>query len=227
MTDIRFYLQWIRANGWAEAAGLGTTFFVGTQLAPTLEHASGPFAILLTALLAVLLGTVLEGVIVGLAQGKVLHRRFAAIAVKDWVIASAIGAGLAWLIGMIPSTLMSLMEPVGSEASFEEPGPLVQYLLAAGLGLVAGPILGVAQWIVLRKHVARSISWLWANALAWAVGMPLVFVGMDLVPWDGSAMAQGVAIYAVCLLVGFIVGAIHGLFLLRLTRLVKVPDPAT
>lgn len=94
----------------------------------------------------------------------------------------------------------------------------MQYPLAAALGLVTGPVLGLAQWIVLRRYVERAGRWLWANALAWGVGMPVIFLGMDRVPWNGQAAAVIAAIYAVCAVTGIVVGAIHGLFLVRLIR---------
>ncbi|HWB41794.1 MAG TPA: hypothetical protein VG500_11070 [Gemmatimonadales bacterium] len=50
------YRRWILANGWAEAAGLGTTFLLGRALAPRMA-ASQPGDLLLTAAAAVALGT--------------------------------------------------------------------------------------------------------------------------------------------------------------------------
>jgi ELWxxDGT repeat protein len=61
---------------------------------------------------------------------------------------------------------------------------LVQYGLAMALGVVAGPILGLAQWTVLRGLVSGAGRWLWANALAWAVGMPVLYI----LPGPESAM---------------------------------------
>ena len=83
------------------------------------------------------------------------------------------------------------------------------------MGLVVGPILGSAQWVVLKRHVPRAFRWLGANALAWAVGMPLIFLGMDFVPWAGPVAGIVLSIYLVCGLAGVAVGAIHGWFLER------------
>lgn len=108
-----------------------------------------------------------------------------------------------------------------------EPAPLVQYGLAVLLGLLTGPILGLAQWAVLRRAIAQHAGrWLWANAAAWAVGMPLIFLGMDFVPWDGGRMAMAAAIYAVCAATGVVVGAIHGRVLVTLTRPVSAANLA-
>jgi hypothetical protein len=219
-----FYRRWIFANGWAEAAGLGTTFALGRLLAPLHEGVTGVLAIVGTAVIAVILGTLLEGVLVGFAQETVLRRRLFRLRLRAWIWATAIGAGLAWALGMIPSTVIALLSQDSTAASASvEPPVAFQYGLAAVLGLVAGPVLGLAQWVVLRRLVQRAGLWLWANAVAWAVGMPLIFLGMDLVPWNGHPAAMTLAIYAVCGATGLVVGAIHGQFLMNLLR--QSPSP--
>ncbi len=202
----------------AEALGLGTTLALGVVLAPHVETLEGHAAVLGTALLAILLGIVLEGFVVGWFQGAVLHRRRPELSLRSWVIATAAGAGLAWLLGMIPSTLFALFSNAGPDVPTEEPGAAVQVMLAVLLGGITGPILGVAQWVVLRGRIARSLSWLWANALAWAVGMPIIFAGMDRVPWEEDVWSIVPVVYGVCLLTGLVVGAIHGVVMMRLTR---------
>lgn len=216
--DPVFYRRWIIANGWSEAAGLGTTFVLGRALVPWLEHATGTVAVLLGALAAVLLGTLLEGVLVGVAQQAVLRDRLASLRKRIWVLATAAGAACAWILGMIPSTALALRPQDAAASQVAEPGALVQYALAGVLGLIAGPVLGFAQWIVLRRHVARAAWWLWANAAAWAIGMPLIFLGMEYVPWSGPPAAALLAIYGVCGTAGLAVGAIHGRFLVALLR---------
>ena len=58
---------------------------------------------LAAALLAVVLGTVLEGVVVGAAQEFVLRRRLTQLRPRSWIVATAIGAALAWVLGWCPA----------------------------------------------------------------------------------------------------------------------------
>jgi hypothetical protein len=167
---------------------------------------------------------VLEGGVVGAAQEQVLRRVLSDLRAGTWTTATALGAGAAWLIGMAPSTVFGLTASSGQSAAPTEPPVLLQYTLAVLLGLVAGPILGSAQALVLRRHTKGAGRWLWANAMAWALGMPVIFVGMDLVPWSRGRVAVGVAIYAVCGIAGMLVGAIHGRILLRMTGSATVPQ---
>jgi len=215
----RFYRRWIVANGWSEAVGLGSTFVLGRVAAPVFEGLSGVGPILLTAALAIVLGVLLEGWLVGAAQAAVLRGRLPRLTSRAWTLATMLGAGLAWAIGMIPSTAMALLAtPAGDGPPPAEPGPLIVYPAAVALGAVTGPILGVAQWTVLNRHVPRAGRWLWANAAAWALGMPVIFLGMDCVPWSQGLIEVAAAVYLVCGIAGLVVGAVHGRVLDALTR---------
>lgn len=212
------YARWIVANGIAEMLGLGTTFVLGGALAPRLALVSGLVETLGTAVAAVVLGIVLEGVVVGWLQGRVLHD-WIGVSTAAWTRATAAGAGLAWTLGMLPSTVLSLTaasSSPGDAAPPFEPGPGLTLLLASALGLVTGPILGALQGRVLRQARPDVRGWPWANALAWAFGMPVIFAGMDRVPWNGPASARVAALYLVCLAAGLVVGAVHGAVLRRL-----------
>jgi hypothetical protein len=46
--------------------------------------------------------------------------------------------------------------------------------------------------------------------------MPLTFLGMDRVPWAAVPLAVVGSIYAVCGAAGLVVGAIHGVVVVRL-----------
>ena len=215
-----FYVRWILANGWSEALGLGTTILLGSSFAPALQQIHGVPAVLLTAFAAVALGVLLEGLVVGAAQGFVLRRRLRDLPPRTWIRLTMLGAGLAWLLGMVPSSIAALSPAAPESQGLARPG-YIQYALAGGLGALAGPVLGIAQWTALRGRVRKAGRWLWANAAAWAVGMPVIFLGMDRVPWGGPPVARAAAVFAVCGLAGLTVGAIHGGVLLTI-----VPPPA-
>ena len=216
--DPRFYPRWIAANGWSEAAGLGTTLLLGRAAAPLLERDPGAGAVLLAAAAAIVLGIVLEGALVGWAQARVLRSSLAGLPAASWVRATMLGAGAAWLLGMVPSTVMALVATPGGAAAPTEPSPLVQYGLALVLGAVTGPVLGVGQWLVLRRHVASAGRWIAANAAAWALGMVVIFVGMDRIRWDRGGVPVALGVYLVCGIAGLVVGAVHGRGLWSLIR---------
>lgn len=205
----RLWLQWVVANAFAEFLGLGAVATAGYLAVRSVGEPASPLAAVAMAAMFVGLGA-FEGLVLGLAQQWVLRRALPGL--SGWVRATVAGALVAWLLGMLPSTIMSL--------SPGEPGPppalddRVQLLAAAGLGLVAGPALAFFQWRRLRIAVpAKAWWWLPANGLAWALGMPIVFLAADIAGQQ-SGVAPIVAIVGSSLLAcGAVVGAVHGAFL--------------
>lgn len=207
---------WVVANAFAELIGLGGAALVGVLAFMDLEALYGPAAM---ALIMILAGTFLEGVVVGAAQWTVLHRAILQLHWQKWIGATAVGAFTAWLLGMIPSTLMALAETEEAVATAQpEINNLVLFSLAALMGLVLGPILALPQWLVLRRYVENAFWWIPANALAWMVGMVLVFVGINLVPAEGITATVILGVAITLLLAGICVGAIHGLALIWLLK---------
>lgn len=210
------WLRWVLANSLAETVGLGTAFGIGAVLFPYLQG-PGVLIALATAGVAVLVGTLVEGTVVGTAQWLVLRHPFPNMKWRAWVVATAVGAFVAWTLGMLPNTLMSAGFNTGSSAP-TEPSDAVVYGLAALMGLVVGTILGTPQWLVLRRHVRRAAVWIGANALAWAPGMVLAFYAADFIFSAGVGISTVVLAIAALAAVGALVGAIHGLALVWLSR---------
>ena len=63
-----------------------------------------------------------------------------------------LGAVIAWFLGSLPSTLIDMGGQEAGTAT-QEPPFVVVMLLAAGMGLVLGAVLGYPQYRVLRKYV--------------------------------------------------------------------------
>ena len=86
------------------------------------------------------------------------------------------------------------------------------------LAMILGAILAIPQWWVLRRHVGMAGWWLPANALAWAVAMPLIFVAAGLPLPDGGILPLLAIAAAIIAGAGAVAGAIHGAVLVRLLR---------
>src|SRR5512134_2706158 len=172
----RFWRRWVVANALGELAGLGTLAAVAFFLFQRAGEPTDISQALTFAAVFVLLGA-FEGLVIGLAQRHVLRTLLPSV--RGWVLATVVGAMVAWAVGMVPSTVASLTQQgaTAAAAPFEPPLALI-LLLAAGLGAVAGPLLAAFQWLSLRK-VLPGKAWLWlpANAVAWALGMPIIFLG--------------------------------------------------
>ena len=223
MTKNQLWLRWTGANALAEMFGLGLTFAITGWFFSSQGNSVTTAGILLSFAVAVFSGAV-EATIVGLAQWWAMHPWFPGIRRFSWWLATLVGALIAYVLGYLPSTLMNMGASASqSVAAPVEPPQWIVLLLAAGMGAVGGAVLSFAQWLVLRGKANRAWLWIPANMLAWTFGMPLIFWGIDQA-FKLSEVWQSVLLMAgVLLAAGAIVGAIEGLFLVRM---VGDPQPS-
>jgi hypothetical protein len=203
-----FLARWVVAFVAGEIVGFGLAVTLGFTTAPAIDQLPSAPAFIVTIAVAALAG-VIEGGVVGWAQWTVARHLLPTVREWDWIQATAGGGAVAWAIGMT----------LGISLSFEhEPPWLVVTVVAAALGVLVGTIFGVAQWTVLRHHVAGAGRWIIANAVAWAVGIAVAFGGIGAVPNGaplGTFILAGMATGAVmALLPAFATGVT----LLRLAR---------
>ena len=157
--------RWVAANALGEFLGLGLTIGVFALVFTRLGEARGIGMTLAVFALEVSAGAI-EATIVGLAQWWAMHPWFPGISRRAWWLSTLAGALFAYILGFLPSTLMSLGEQAAPEAApMTEPPQWIVMLLAAAMGLAAGAVLSFAQWLVLRKKARgagcgfRPICW--------------------------------------------------------------------
>ena len=215
MSKNQLWSRWILANALSEMVGLGLTFLITGLVFSKLDGLGTMTSILLSFLFAVASGAI-EATFVGLAQWWAMRPWFPTITRFAWWRGTMIGALVAYVLGYLPSTIMSLGEATASSAPMAEPPQWVVLLLAAGMGAIGGVVLSFAQWLVMRSKVERAGWWIPANMLAWTFGMPIIFWGIDLA-FKMTAIWQSILLMAGTLFIaGAVVGGIHGLFLVRL-----------
>lgn len=211
-----FWRRWVGANALAELLGLGGSALLWIAYFMGLEAHLGVMA---SAAVVVGGSTLLEGTAVGVLQWLVLRRALPKLSLASWWSATAIGALIAWSLGMIPSTLMAMADTASAAPSPAEMSDALQYTLAALMGLVLGPVLGFPQWLVLRRHITHAGLWIAANAVAWCWGMLVIFIVIGFVPAGGITLATGLIVLSGLALAGAVVGAIHGVVLVKLVSL--------
>lgn len=212
-SSLKTWIAWVAANAIGELLGLGFVFLCGFAIYDVVGEPTSTAAILAFAAAAIALGAA-EGAVVGYAQWLVLRTLLVRPVKARWVLATVIGAVIAWLLGMIPSTLGSLQESP-MEPPPQEPSQIIVLLLAAVIGVGGGLILSLAQWRVLRREGPGALWWLPANALAWAIGMPWIFWLVGVTVGEHQTASAYVLFVAGLGVAGALVGAVHGAFLVR------------
>lgn len=193
--------RWILATTLGEMLAFLTPAFVGSVAYDW--HAELFFVVMVAAGLV-------EGAVLGAAQSLVLAREFLGFSRSAWAVVTALGAGAAWFLGMLPSTTYPLWQDWS-------PAVLLPLGLVMGLALVSS--IGFAQWLVLRRHVARSRTWVPVNALAWLVGLGLLFAVATPLWREGQSTAVVIGIGAVgAFVMALTVAVVTGLWLARLVH---------
>jgi hypothetical protein len=155
-----------------------------------------PLGVPIFAVLGAMVGTPVVLSIVGFglgtAQWPIIRRHVASSG--WWIVVSALGMGVGLTVGVI------LVEQVGRAAmggqvNFRMLGVAGRAASFGTIGMIGGASLGLAQWLVLRRHAARCKSWIMVNALSLAAGLASGSLLADvLVARSGSLASVGIMI---------------------------------
>lgn len=202
--------SWTLWEWWVLATVVG--IFMGIAIVAAASVAVKALGIVNTAALLHIVGA-LEGAALGLAQWLVLRRYIKRI--YWWIVATAIGAIAAWLIGLKAIVVLILIFLDGGTVRSFSPGLLPAVFW---LGAWVGTILGLAQWFVIRTHVRQGFLWVLVNALAWGLGLLTVFTGANFVtPGEFTLETAFIGLIAGAT-TGCVIGAITGIGLVWLLK---------
>lgn len=210
--DWKLWFRWIFANLISETISLGIMGIAGAIFGLVLANSFNSSSAVTIAFLMIALG-IFKGAFVGFTQGKVLRKTLPDLCLQDWIAATIIGTVAALIIAVLPGFL----EYFANAQIVKIPEFSVSVSTAVtGFGL--GMILGFPQWFVLRRYVENAGSWIFANGLAWSVGLPLLFSGPGVIRAELPAWEIVFYIFAPIVGAGAAAGAIHGLFLVWLLK---------
>jgi hypothetical protein len=155
----------------------------------------------------------LEGATLGLAQWLVLRRYIKHV--MGWIIATSVGAIATWLIGLQVSVVLALTFFDSAIAETTNASLLIAVFL---VGAWIGAALGYAQWFILRTHVRKGIVWVFANSLAWALGLLIAVMGSNLMKSGEVSIENALIGIMTGATTGVVIGAITGITLVWLLR---------
>lgn len=158
-----------------------------------------------------------EGALLGLAQALALRGTRVAVPSRRWVLVTALAAGLAWSIGMLPSTLSD----TGTTIDVSRPATWV--LLGAGAMTLLLSI-PTAQWTVLRDVLEGAWRWIPLNALAWMLGLAFTLLPSPFVDESTAAGVTATLFATGGVAMALTVAVVTGLGLRRLVRVGAGPS---
>jgi deazaflavin-dependent oxidoreductase (nitroreductase family) len=153
------------------------------------------------ALVVVVAGGLVEGVALGVLQGRVLAGRWTGLHRIAYALVTVAIAGVGWAAASAPGVL------AGDDDTGAGPPLGLVMLGALGIGVVMGPVLGGAQALVLRSAVPHSRRWVVASIAAWPPAMVVIFLGASTA---GSGWPI-VVVSAYGALTGVVAGSVLGL----------------
>ena len=216
-TNTRYWLKWTIACGAGEFLGIGVAAAIATLHFRFLgePHTAGQQSLFTLVMVS---AGVIEGAVTGSFQWFVLKNRFVAVRARNWLGVTALGAVIAWLLGVLPSMLFA-GQTSATPSTTADLSMWQMALFGALSGVVLGAVFGGFQWLEFRRHAAKAWRWILANSVAWIPGLGIIFVGAS-VPQAGTSLFIVITIATLSgLLGGLSVGAITGLFLITSKRM--------
>jgi hypothetical protein len=172
-------IQWVALTVIGLVAGLALALPLGIPIFAIVGAMAGT---------PIVLGIV--GLSLGTAQWPIIRRHLAPSG--WWMVVSALGMALGLTAGV------TLVEQVGraltgGQVNFRMLGVVARAGSFGVIGILAGVSLGLAQWLVLRRHAPGCKAWIGVNAWSLGAGLACGSILADaLVPRSGSLASTAI-----------------------------------
>ncbi len=200
--SLKLWERWVIANTIAQS--------IGWFLAAHLSQAIDKFGNQNTYQVLLLLGT-LEGFLLGFAQWLVLRRyiRHASY----WIFFTIAGVLISWFMGLTVSAVIGLVYAANLHQKITT---LIEEV--ALLGAAVGTVIGYAQWLILGTINKQAIWWVFANAVAFGLGMVIAFIGAGIDKPLGLNIHASLIAVATGAVMGIVISSITGIVLVWLLK---------
>jgi hypothetical protein len=200
------YRRWILHFTCGELVGFGGIPVLGGALAFQLTE-SMPQDIRSLLLYGVaVIGGLGEGAVLAWFQMRVLRQVIPGLSHRRWILATAVAASGAWMLGYLAPTLDDIFEL----------SPATQIAIWIPSSVLILFSIGAAQAWAMKEFVECPKRWIAANALGWLLGLPWTFALPAMVP-ENSPLIVWIATFVLAgVLMGLTVGAVTGRVLVDL-----------
>lgn len=154
--------------GWVLACVIAESIGMTAASAAARLGLGGSPSVVLSLVVA---GGLIEGIALGVLQGRWLSLRYRGVSAWAWTLTTVLIAGLGWALASAV---------LGGPDDGATPPLMFVLVMAGALGLVMGALMGAAQAFVLRRHVRHPWRWVGISAAAWTPAMVIIFAGATL-----------------------------------------------
>jgi hypothetical protein len=147
----------------------------------------------------------LVGAAIGFGQWLALRSRI--VGAGQWVVASTVGWAIFGLLLIVQLLVVYAPRPPGQTASLDV------LIIPIWTGIITGALVGVLQWLVLRRQVPGAALWILASALSWGLGWTTLIAAAYF--GEPLGIRGNLSITAVS---GIVAGALQATFMMWLLR---------
>ena len=213
----KYWKRWTANCAIGELVGIGIAGIIAYTLNTILgepENIQSRIVILSAMMFA---GSI-EGLVLGVFQWRILKEKYSKIPKAEWIGYTIVVAMFGWFLGMLPSLFLLPQDIIFSEESQSAnmTSTFLFIALSIGLGLALGALFGLFQWFSFRKYAHSAGLWILANSIGWGIGIGWIFLFASLPNEHTSLPIIIIGGMVGGLLAGLSVGAVTGIFLLKI-----------
>ena len=205
-TNQKFWYRWMLNYSFGElmgigaAAGIGRFLFIGLSNTASSQSSTSliTFAILVSAGAA-------EGFIIGYVQWKSLSKMVLHFRPAPWVLVTIFFTVSGWLLILPPAVLfISFLTKITLISNY------YSVLYTALAGMAFGGLIGMPQFLIIKKFYKNGVVWILANAFGWALSFLIMYSAMSMITSATSYVYSLSLVIISCVLSGLVQGIVTG-----------------
>lgn len=203
----RFWLRWILNYAFGELLVIGAATAFGRLVLIELSDFIDQSPALVVWLLLATVG-VAEGWTIGYFQWHSLNRLLVCFKSRPWIFATIAATTIGWLVIMPPSIFL-----MAFFVDFHLINKYYSVLYALFAGTAFGGIIGIVQYLILRRYYNNAVIWIFSNILSWMFSFFVICQGVSMLS-SGHTLTYNLMIMVfACIFSGLAQGLVTGISL--------------
>lgn len=200
----KFWNRWMLIYSFGEVLGIGVAAIIGRFLFIGFSSTSIAQSSALFFFVLVMSGAA-EGIIIGYVQWKSLSRLLVDFHPAIWIITTSLAAITGWLVILPPSVVF-----ISFFSTLKLINVYYSLLYAALAGMAFGGIIGIPQYLIIKRFYTKASVWIIANALGWMHSFITIYLGLLFLSYSTSILLNFLILFLSCTLSGLIQGILTG-----------------